>query len=104
MASQHGPDRFLDRKPRIEQMRMGRRRAPTGFDCSFPQQVEVDPVTAQFGEITPNPTEGGIEFHPDRDHAIACHQPGVPNLAPPVGVLVFVWIGRDLFASSAGAR
>jgi len=60
--------------------------------------VEIDAATAQLGEITLHPTKCRIELHSHRHHAVARHYAGIPDLAPPVSVLVVVPIGLYVLA------
>ena len=79
-----------------QQMNNSRPRALRRY--SFPHQVEIDAATAQLSEITLHPTKCRIELHSHRHHAVARHYAGIPDLAPPVSVLVVVPIGLYVLA------
>ena len=60
--------------------------------------MEIDAATLQLGEVTFDGPKCSVEFHPNRDQAVAGNQPGIPDLAMAIGVLVMVRIDNDILA------
>ena len=73
--------------------------APRFSNCSFPHQMEVHAVPAQFRQVTSHAAESSLEFHPHRQHQIAYREPCIPDLPTLVRVLALTWIAEDLLAN-----
>ena len=73
--------------------------APCFSNCSFPYQMEVNTAPAQFRQVTSHSAESSLEFHPHRQHQIACPEASIPDLPSLIRVLALTRIAADLLAN-----